>query len=242
MQYSVFLSLLAASGALAAPRNNRQSSNNEIRVALSSSETGAQVTLKEGVRDTAVPAGNGPFDTVELRLGKDVRQQNLRCQILDDAKNPIVVLRGNNTDITFADGGAGPWKFREEESLVSEVICDPKFKKAGPDANRLRVVLQNQGTETGSQTVFAGGDEREEKKPVASRGPFKTVELRVGEVVEKQDYRCQILDKANEPIVVLRGGNRDTTFADGGNGEWTFEKEESEVSKIICDPTFKKAA
>lgn len=239
MQYSIILSLLAASGALSTPHNHHQV-HNEIRVALSDlGETGAQVTLEEGIRDTAFPSTSGPFASVELRLGKGVQQKDLRCQILDDSGNPITVLRGENTDISFGDGGKGPWTFRAS-SLVSQVICDPTFQKIGSDATELRVVLENQATETGSQTVFAEG-QREEQPPVATSGPFQTVELRVGELVEQQDYRCQVLDNFGHPIVVLRGKSRDITFSDAGKGEWTFETP-SEVSSIICDPTFVKAA
>lgn len=239
MQYTTILGLLAATGALAAP-HSRRNADNEVRVSLSDlAETGAQVTLAEGVRDTAVPATDGPFATVELTLGADVQDQDLRCQILDHMGNPIVLLRGANTDITFGDGGKGAWTLREP-TTVSEVICDPSFTQIDADAGKLRVVLENQATETGSQTVLPAGD-REEAPPVGSSGPFQTVELRVGELVEDQDYRCQVLDEAGNPIVVLRGENRDVTFSDAGKGAWTFETT-SEVSKIVCDPTFVKAA
>ncbi|KAL8747987.1 MAG: hypothetical protein Q9190_000199 [Brigantiaea leucoxantha] len=236
MQFSsIVLATLASTAALAAPW--KPSVDNEIRVILSDlGETGAQNVFPEGKRASQSPSQFGPFRTVELQLGKDVQNQDYRCQILDPANKPIVLLRGANTDITFGDGDKGAWTFRHE-SEVRQIICDPTFKKIGSDATEIRVVLSNQGTETGSQTVFAEGS-RQEKRPVGSSGPFETVELRVGALVEKQDQRCQIVDKAGKPIIVLRGENRDITFADGDKGEWTLEKE-SEVSKIVCDPHFK---
>ncbi|EXJ87927.1 hypothetical protein A1O1_04854 [Capronia coronata CBS 617.96] len=235
MHYTSLLCLLAATGALAAPHSRRQV-DNEIRVSLSDlGETGAQVTLAEGVRDTAIPALSGPFATVELTLGTDVQDQALRCQILDHMGSPIVVLRGANTDITFADGGKGAWTLREP-SMVSQVVCDPTFAQIDSDAGKLRVVLESQSTETGSQTVLEAG-QREEAMPVGSSGPFETVELRVGELVEDQKYRCQVLDHMGNPIIVLRGENRDITFSDAGKGAWTFETP-SQVSDIVCDPTF----
>jgi len=240
MYYStIVLPLLAASGVLAAP-HSRRTVDNEIRVALSDlGETGAQMTFTEGVQDTEMPAISGPFASVELRLGKDVQQQDLRCKALDDAGNPIVLLRGENIDITFGDGGKGAWTFRTP-SMVSEVICDPTFVKISPDEIALRVILENQATEIASQTILAAG-EREEQLPVGSNGPFETVELRVGALVEKQDYRCQIFDVAGYPITLHRGEKTDTTFSDADKGEWTFDYP-SEVSQIICDPSFVAAA
>lgn len=241
MQYSsIFLATLAVTGTLAAPW--RRSTDKNIRVILSNqaTETGSQTTFTEGQRQQKAPIGsNGPFRTVELQLGAGVQNQDYRCQVLDPAGKPIVVLRGANTDITFADGDNGEWTFREP-SEVSAIICDPSFKKVGSDATEIRVALSNQATETGSQTVFSEG-QREQKAPVGSSGPFQTVELSVGALVQKQDYRCQVVDKAGKPIIVLRGENRDITFSDADKGEWTFETV-SEVSQIVCDPAFKAAA
>lgn len=239
MQYTtVVLSLLAATGALAAP-HSRRTFDNEIRVALSDlGETGAQVTFKEGVRDAEVPAISGPFATLEVLLGKDVKQQDLRCQALDEAGKPIIATRGANVDITFADGGNGPWTFKQP-SLVSKVICDPSFQKVSADAFDIRVVLENQATELGTQTVLSSGV-RDESRPVGSSGPFQTVELRLGELVDPA-YRCKVLDQSGKAIVLHRGANTDVTFGDGDKGAWTFDQT-SQVSKIICDPTFVKAA
>ncbi|KAL6717866.1 hypothetical protein ACLMJK_003951 [Lecanora helva] len=238
MQYSsIFLTTLAAAGTLAAPWG--QSSSNEIRVILSSqsTETGSQTVFTEGFRQQQAPIGStGPFETVELSLSPGVQNKDYRCQILDPAGNPIIVTRGANTDITFGDGDKGEWTLKQP-SEVSQIVCDPSFQKVGSDATEIRVVLSNQATETGSQTVFSEGP-RQQQAPVGSTGPFETVELRVGALVQQQDLRCQIVDKTNQPIIVLRGENRDITFWDADKGEWTLEHV-SEVSSIICDPDFK---
>jgi len=247
MQYStIILAALAATGAIAAPYGSG-SRDNDIRVVLSNqaTETGSQTTFTEGQRQQKGPVGSsGPYQTVELRLGQDVQNQDYRCQVLDDQSKPIVLTRGANTDITFGDGDKGEWTFKKE-SIVSSIICDPKFVKAaapivGRAPSEVRVVLSNQASETGSQTTLSG-DKRDEKAPVGSNGPFKTVELRLGQNVRKQDLRCQVLDTAGKPITVKRGANVDITFADGDKGEWTFLKV-SKVSKIICDPKFKKGS
>ncbi|EXJ69563.1 uncharacterized protein A1O5_07599 [Cladophialophora psammophila CBS 110553] len=234
---AVVLSLLAASGALAAPHNRRYY-DDKVTVALSDGgETGAQVTLESTVRDMAAPAISGPFNSIEIRLGADVQNKDLRCQALDNYGYPIVATRGENIDITFSDADKGAWTFREA-SYVSEVICDPTFVKIDPtsDELNLRVVLESQSTETGSQTVLPSGY-RAESAPVATSGPFETVELRVGSLVQKQDYRCQILDIYGNPLTVLRGENKDNTFSDADKGAWTLQTPR-EVGEIICDPTF----
>jgi len=199
------------------------------------------MTFTEGVQDAQMPAIGGPFATVELKLGSGVMQQDLRCKAIDDAGNEIVVIRGNNTDFTFSDAGKGPWTFRTP-SIVSEVICDPTFEKISPDSDALalRVVLESQATETGSQTVLTAG-QRDAQAPIGSSGPFEAVELRVGKLVQKQDYRCQILDYTGYPINLHRGSASADTFSDAGKGEWTLDYP-SEVSQIICDPTFVKEA
>ena len=239
MQYStVLLAVMAASGSLAAPWG-QVSSDNEVRVVLSDQgETGAQNVFPDGVRAAQQPSQSGPFKTVELQLGKNVKNTNQRCQVLDDTNTPIVLVRGANTDITFSDADKGEWTFRDA-SKVSQIICDPTFKQIGSDATEIRVILSNQATETGSQTTFTEG-QRQEKAPVGSTGPFETVELSVGTLVRQQNLRCQVVDHDNKPIIVLRGENRDITFSDADKGEWTFETV-SEVNKIICDPTFEAA-
>ncbi|KIX96294.1 uncharacterized protein Z520_08072 [Fonsecaea multimorphosa CBS 102226] len=235
---AIVLSLLAASGALAAPHSRRYY-DDKVAVALSDGgETGAQVTpLESTVRDMATPAISGPFNSIEIRLGEDVQNKELRCQALDNYGNPIVATRGANIDTTFSDADKGAWTFREA-SYVSEVVCDPAFVKIDPasDELNLRVILESQSTETGSQTALPAGY-RAESAPVATSGPFETVELSVGSLVEDQAYRCQILDLYGNPLIVLRGENRDITFSDADKGAWTLETP-SEVGEIVCDPTF----
>ena len=243
MQYSsLFLAALASSGTLAVPYT-KYSADTSLRVILSNqaTETGSQTVLTSGKRQQAPPVGStGPFQTVELSVGAGVQDQGYRCQILDHDGKPIVIKRGANTDITFSDADKGEWTFRHESS-VSKIICDPTFKKIGAEASEIRVVLSNQATETGSQTVFpdvSGG--RQHKPPVGTCGPFETVEIVVGALVEKQDIRCKLIDENAKPIVATRGKNTDITFSDANKGEWTF-KATSEVSNIICDPAFKSA-
>ncbi|KAI9775865.1 MAG: hypothetical protein M1839_000739 [Geoglossum umbratile] len=242
MQYSsIFLAALAVTSAIAAPLGST-SPDNEIRVILSNqaTELGTQTTFTEGQREQQRPVGSsGPYKTVELNLGKGVKKQDLRCQVLDDQGKPIVLTRGANTDITFGDGGKGEWTFNKE-STVSSIICDPTFAKIGAGGTEIRVTLSNQATELGSQTTFTEG-KRDEETPVGSTGPFQTVLLSVGALVQNQDLRCQVLDNAGKAITVKRGQSVDTTFGDGGKGEWTFQMA-SQVSKIICDPAFKKAS
>jgi len=244
MHYStIAVSLLASTGALAAPFFSTR--DNSIKVVLGNlagTYADLEISFTEGMAQTVTPSFSGPFSTVALQLGKDVVQQDLRCKVVDDAGNDIVVVRGNNTDVTFSDAGKGAWTL-PESAMVGNVICDPEFKKITPEelaaGSTLRVVLENQEIELGSQTELTPGW-RDEQAPIGSNGPFETVELRVGKFVTKKDYRCQLLDTYGQAITLLRGGSNATTFSDQGKGEWTLDYS-SEVSYIICDPTFVKA-
>ncbi|KAL8855899.1 MAG: hypothetical protein Q9178_007464 [Gyalolechia marmorata] len=238
MQYtSIFLAALAATTTLAAPGNPASSLNNKLQVILSGPSVHPSTNiLRAGKRIEQPPSpnnNNGPFSTVELVVGANVQNQAYRCQILDPASKPLIIQRGANTDTTFADGDAGKWTLKSP-SAVSKIICDPTFVKASASASEIRVQLSNQRIELGIQQTFTGGVR--EEKTVAS-GPFTTVEIEVGALVQKQDTRCQVVDKAGKPIVATRGANTDITFADGDKGEWKFQRE-SEVSKVICDPAF----
>lgn len=240
MQYSsIFLAALAATSTLASPWT-RPSADNEIRVVLSDR---VQNVFPEGKRSMQHPSRSGPFKTVELRVGKNLENQALRCQVLDHARKPITVLRGANKDITFADGDKGKWTF-QNPSKVSMIICDPAFKqvkakRATSSDKEIRVQLSNQSIELGIQRAFTEGERDEQSIRISD--PFETIEISVGEDAQNQDVRCQVLDQANNAIVATRGTNTDITFSDSDKGEWTF-KEPSVVSKIICDPAFKAAS
>ncbi|KAH7334188.1 hypothetical protein BKA66DRAFT_480078 [Pyrenochaeta sp. MPI-SDFR-AT-0127] len=253
MQYStLFLTALSATGALALPTGFRSNDTSVVVTLAGSSELATQTRFEKaqfGQREVKAPVGSsGPFQTVNLSVGKGVQQEGLRCQVLDDAGKPIVVLRDPNVDITFADGGLGEWTFKQE-SLVSAIICDPAFKAAGaigavPNDNDNDITILLSGPdELATQTSFLlSGAEREVQPPVASSGPYNTVELVVGAGVEKQDLRCQILNNEGNPIIVKREPNVDITFSDAGLGPWTFiGPAQSKVLAIVCDPAFMAA-
>jgi hypothetical protein len=247
MQFtSILLAALTATGALAAPRGTRrQQIDNTLTVILQNQaiELGSQTTFDGGVRQTKAPVGStGPYQTVELIVGADVANQGHRCQILDENNQPITVIRGGNTQLTFADGDAGLWTLAEE-SIVSQIICDPTFVLSAapaapavdPTDNEIRVLLQNQAIELGVQRVFQ--DAGRQELAFGGRDVFQTIDITVGASVRNQGFRCQVLDLAGVPIVARRGAAIDTTFADANLGAWTF-LQESAVSRIICDPTF----
>ncbi|EXJ54643.1 hypothetical protein A1O7_09984 [Cladophialophora yegresii CBS 114405] len=235
---TIVLALLAATGTLAAPHSRRSYDNTVTVILCDGGETGAQVSgLSSTERAMGTPATSGPFTTIEISLGADVANKDLRCQALDNYGNAIVGVRGANVDTTFSDADKGAWTFRQA-AYVSEVVCDPTFVKIDPNSDELslRVILQSLSTDTGSQTVLPAGSSAT-STPAGSFGPYETVELSVGSLVEKQDYRCKILDMAGAPLIVLRGENRDITFSDADKGAWTLETP-SEVHSIVCDPSF----
>ncbi|KAK3717482.1 hypothetical protein LTR37_005872 [Vermiconidia calcicola] len=212
----VALALMAAS-ALAAPHARRQAaSDNEVHVILQSqaTETGSQTAYDyvPSPKSLAPVGSSGPFETIEIAVGANVAQQNLRCQALDMAGAPLIAVRGNNTDITFSDAGKGAWTFKTP-SEVHSIICDPAFEPIGADAFQVRVVLAS--SDLGSQTVFKDATRRSSSRPVGSSGPFETVEIFVGALVDPE-LRCQLRDQYNEAIIANRGPNKDTTFSDGG--------------------------
>ncbi|OQO01163.1 hypothetical protein B0A48_13406 [Cryoendolithus antarcticus] len=125
--------------------------------------------------------------------------------------------------------------------LLPLITATFSFAAAAQDTT-VQVILADSGAELGSQTRFME-DFRQTKRPTGSTGPFKTVALRLGEGVKNKALRCKILDSRNNPIVVTRGENVDTTFADGGEAkEWVLRDGEQKVKTIICDPAFVKAA
>lgn len=102
-----------------------------LRVVLSNqqTETGSQTALSSGMREEAAPIGSsGPFETVELRVGKFVQKKDYRCQILDNWGQAIDLTRGNSSSNTFSDAGKGDWTLNYV-SEVSSIICDPNFAK-----------------------------------------------------------------------------------------------------------------
>ena len=241
MQYSsLILAALATTGSLAAPHGHL-SPDDSLQVILSGQSQPSTNTLPAGQHAERHPHSSGPFTNVELVVGKNVQKQDYRCQILDHMSHPIVLKRGANTDITFGDGDKGAWTFRDAPSAVSKVVCDPTFAKIDPAAAKVSVRLSNQGAELGTTTDFPDPSHmRVESAPVGSTGPYTSVEIIVGQLVKKQDIRCQLKGMHGMDVVATRGANTDTTFSDADKGEWTF-KAESVVERIICDPAFKAA-
>ncbi|KAK3053830.1 hypothetical protein LTR09_005110 [Extremus antarcticus] len=210
-------------------------STDSVEVILEDDSGASSMTAFQSVLGSAQkpPTGSqGPFTTLEVVVGSTANQA-LRCQVLDEAGVPIAATRGVNFDVTFSDGDGGIWTF-EEPVTVSAVVCDDKFVGKGFD---VIAKLSNQQIELGSQTLFKNFVEATTLSPTGSSGPFQTFELIVG-VNSNPALRCQINDKRGQPIVALRGENRDTTFSDSDKGPWTFERPQAKVGEIICDPNF----
>lgn len=263
MQFSTaLLAAIFASGALALPQRDQRSASTVV-VTLDGDSTRPINTffreVQSGEREQLPPRRSpGPYKTVNLRLGANV-QEDLRCQILDEKKRPVIVKRNGSVQKTFADGGNGKWTL-EQESLVSAIICDPDFVLAPPkptetadvpkptatgaENSKVSVRVKLSGpSELQTQRAFRqGGAVREEQPPLGSTGPYDTVELSVDE--EAKDLRCQLLDREDKAIFVARNGAIDNTFADGDAGSWSLLDARLQPTKviveaIICDPDFK---
>lgn len=240
MQFWIPPLLALAGTSLAAPTSNSNYKDTEVKVILDSSLS-TSFGNRVSHRETKRPASHGPFSTVELSVGKNFPQQALRCQILDHHHQPVVIVRGENIDTTFSDAEKGLWTFRDGQSRVSRVVCDPTFV-ANPQAPKdTSVIVQLTGpSELATQTPFSlvgaqGGSESQ--TPIASSGPYNSVSLTLGPDVENQALRCWLMDKKGEVIVLKRGENVQRTFAKGE--PWSFlEPRMSEVGKIECNDQF----
>lgn len=200
------------------------------------SELGSQTTFKNvnGPKEKAPVGSSGPFETIEISLGADVANVGLRCSALDMNGDPIIAIRNANTDTTFSDQDKGPWTFIAPTE-VSAVVCDPTFTAVAAGSYDVIVTLQDQATELGTQTTLKGVV-RDVQMPVGSTGPFSTVEISAGPLVDPL-LRCKLKNVHNRAIVATRGENIDTTFSDQDKGPWTFNKPQN-VAHIICDPAF----
>lgn len=258
MHYSTALfSILAASGAMARTTGCPAQGDVGVTVVLrGEGGEGAEEEIRFGREPTRRPASkgprvSGPFTEVELIVGAGVQKQDLRCTVYDDQDAPITVLRGENTDETFADGDGGPWTFRAA-TTVTKVTCDPNFAKISPDDPRLqvRVVLQRQASEDGVSFSLSGVLPSE--TDVASQVEFDqvTLDLTDGTLVDPA-LRCALVDASGDGILkVNRGGNDEDSFADGleaaqaaGNAAFVREwdvVEPQPLSRIVCNPAFKK--
>jgi hypothetical protein len=257
---------ISATSVLALPQTLRPLKNNPI-------DNSVHVTLASQAEDLAVGVdfqqvqlnkverrpivgSRGPFQTVKLDLGKDVTEQNLRCQIIDEQGNPIPLNRGTSIGkLTFAKGNE--WTLAKE-STVEFIICDPAFAAAtnvpppatAPAApatpqhgTSVRVDLSGPYGLTSQNEFAQDGLAFEGRVPRVSFGPYDSVELVLGD--GKNPLRCQLLDFHGRPIVIQRNKNIDTTFSDADVGPWKllnaqFQPQATEVKEIVCDPTFVK--
>lgn len=232
--------LLAAS---ASPLARRQYTAESVTISLQNRAIAleSQTTFFDAShRVQKGPTGSsGPFTTINIDVAANATNQALRCQVVDEAGQPIIATRGENVDITFSDADNGEWTFADEDGVfVSAIICDPAFVAIDPVEKTVGVILQNQAIELGVRTTFEDPTVRTRLPPTGGAGPFETIEIDVGDVVLNQAIRCKVLDRNHHAIVAQRNENIDTTFSDADKGLWTFVNGATEVSAVICDPRF----
>lgn len=111
------------------------------------------------------------------------------------------------------------------------------FGKRAADLD-IRVGLSNQAIELGSNAKFVETELPDTTTPPGSSGPFDVVELFLGAGVVDITLRCQLLDKDDHPIDLIRAGVEANTFAGGkaheGGGPWNFLNGPAEVSSVTC--------
>lgn len=134
--YAAIISVLAAAGAIAAPltvRDSHGAEQTDIKVILSRGRfQGPEVTFGDEnlSRVSLKQKFAKKYDTVALEVGPQFANQAIRCQVLDARGQPVTVNRGENRDVTFADGGNGPWTF-DAATKISKITCDEEFVKGG---------------------------------------------------------------------------------------------------------------
>ena len=64
------------------------------------------------------------------------------------------------------------------------------------------------------------------------------MELSVRALVQHQDIVCQAVGRASNPIIVLRGQNKNTKFSHANKGKWALAHVTG-ISRIIRDRDFK---
>ncbi|KAK8128667.1 hypothetical protein PG984_009775 [Apiospora sp. TS-2023a] len=86
-----------------------------------------------GEADTKTPRFAGPYRAVTL----DTRNGTAaaRCQLIDNNNMVVTLVRGANVDVSFGDGGNGPWRAQNGRAFtVKQIKCDPNFKSANSAA------------------------------------------------------------------------------------------------------------
>jgi hypothetical protein len=251
MQYKTLaLAASLASGAFAAPWNYNTDDSVKVELFQEGAMHPATTTFSERqLPNSKYPyGGNGPFSKINVDLGKDVTNKNLRCQVYgSDGKTPLVGRRGENIDITFSDADKGAWNFTMPE-YVSKVICDPAFTAVSKQEAKIHVTLVENGESAIGEDIDDPALKAQESRNLGGGTKFQTINIDLGSIVklENDALRCAAVDMHNNRFFATRGANLDDTFSDADKNEWTFVKSEhdktpapAEVAKIICDPTFK---
>ncbi|KAK6864325.1 hypothetical protein PG990_006240 [Apiospora arundinis] len=82
-----------------------------------------------GELDAKAPAFQGPYGSVTLDVGSG--SAAARCQVIDTNGEAVTLVRGANVDVSFGDGGNGPWRAQNGQPFrVQQIKCDPEFKSA----------------------------------------------------------------------------------------------------------------
>jgi len=271
MQYSTAFIAAFAATAAAAPWNYptnqpAQPADSGLVVKLSGSDEFSQpfaidTTLSRKF-DTPLPNIN----TIEVDA-KKFNNQDIRCKLVIDTKDRDIVggKRGkvagpdgkptdkDNLDISFADGGKGAWTLLSLVN-VTEIVCDPSFKKYTPEQvaenEKITVVLsegkpeeQQDANKKAFVTGFTGTKEESIMSHTGDK-QFNYVQVSVSILSQPQSLRCQLIIGDNQkPIVATRGTNVDTTFSDAHKGPWKFQTPPmSKVTTVVCSPDFKSAS
>lgn len=107
MQYAAVLLSTLATTALTAPLNSRQTQagrpDNGIQIVLENADTHLTSTHNlqgdENLKlETSIP-GQQSFTSINVLLGNNIKNKDLRCEALDENHKPIAGKRGENVSL-----------------------------------------------------------------------------------------------------------------------------------------------
>ena len=198
-----------------------------------------------------------PYQRVSLKVGKNVKNQALRCRILNFDNIPILVQPKKMEKMSPAQNapifnlfdpmddsfGSGNWEWSYSSQRVMKVVCNPMIKEMGPEGKQVQVIL----TKKDGSNITSILDTLPEKDESLSmvdqiatlkdhfqlsppdQGPFSSVGLKLGSLRIDINIRCQLVDTDGRVVMMQRGNASFLTFSDYGRGAWIFPEAKSKT-------------
>ncbi|CAI6331445.1 unnamed protein product [Periconia digitata] len=236
MRTSLFyLALTAASTVLAAPVSTELTKDNSITLILGDPFRGEPYTkLISATNFDEVPLETETsFKSAEVRLGKDIKDKIISCELITDVRDWKVIggRDGEWVHEFLAENDAKPWKF--QSANIAKIRCKPRLpmlvqSKVPADAPPSVVArLINPAGKIARE--FKSGDKKA-KFVVESEEDLMRAEFEIQGI-----FGCQVQDAAGGQIVAAM--NKAQNMVSKMTLEIAAGKR---VHQIVCDPSFTK--